>query len=62
MHVAEQFTGNAGVYIKREDTVRGFGMIVRGELDHIGEKHFFYKGTIDEVIASHEKSLSETKE
>ncbi len=62
MHVAEQFTGNAGVYIKREDTVRGFGMIMRGELDHIGEKHFFYKGTIDEVIASHEKSLSETKE
>ena len=60
--VAEQFTGNPGLYVKKEDTVRGFGMIVRGELDHVGEKHFFYKGAIEEVIASYDKSLAETKE
>ena len=60
--VAEQCTGNPGLYVKKEDTVRGFGMIVRGELDHVGEKHFFYKGAIEEVIASYDKSLAETKE
>lgn len=59
MHVAEQFTGTPGVYVKKEDTVRGFGMIVRGELDHVGEKHFFYKSTIEDVIESYEKSLEE---
>lgn len=53
--VAEQFTGNPGVYAKLSDTVRGFKMIVDGELDHVGEKHFMYKGTIDDVIASYEK-------
>jgi F-type H+/Na+-transporting ATPase subunit beta len=53
--VAEQFTGNPGVYAKLSDTVRGFKMIISGDLDFIGEKHFMYKGTIDEVIASYEK-------
>jgi F-type H+-transporting ATPase subunit beta len=53
--VAEQFTGNPGVYAKLSDTVRGFKMIVEGELDYIGEKHFMYKGTIDDVIASYKK-------
>ncbi len=36
-------------------------MIVDGELDHIGEKHFMYKGTIEEVVASAEKEKLETK-
>lgn len=53
--VAEQFTGNPGVYVKREDTVRGFAMILAGELDHIGERHFMYKGTIEGVLESYEK-------
>ena len=57
--VAEQFTGTPGVYVKREDTVKGFRMIIDGELDHIGEKHFLYKGNIDAVIASYEASKSE---
>jgi F-type H+/Na+-transporting ATPase subunit beta len=52
--VAEQFTGNPGIYVKRSDTVKAFGMILSGELDAIGEKHFMYKGTIEEVIASYE--------
>ena len=59
--VAEQFTGTPGVYAKLADTVRGFKMIVEGELDYVGEKHFMYKGTIDEVVASFEKEKSEAK-
>lgn len=57
-HVAEQFTGNPGVYAKLSDTVRGFKMIIEGEVDHIGERHFLYKGTIDDVIASYNSSES----
>jgi F-type H+/Na+-transporting ATPase subunit beta len=59
--VAEQFTGTPGVYAKLADTVRGFKMIVDGELDYVGEKHFMYKGTIDEVVASFEKEKAEAK-
>ena len=53
--VAEQFTGRKGKYAKREETVRGFKMLVEGELDHIPEQAFYMKGSIDEV-------LEETKE
>lgn len=53
--VAEQFTGNPGVYAKLSDTVRGFKMIMNGEVDHIPERFFLYKGTIDDVIAAFEK-------
>ncbi len=57
--VAEQFTGTPGVYVKREDTVKGFKMIVDGDLDHIPEKYFLYKGSIEQVIASFEESRKE---
>ncbi|HBB26933.1 TPA: F0F1 ATP synthase subunit beta, partial [Candidatus Gracilibacteria bacterium] len=57
--VAEQFTGTPGVYAKLSDTVRGFKMIIDGELDSIGEKHFMYKGSIEEVIASYKKEKGE---
>lgn len=57
--VAEQFTGTPGVYVKREDTVKGFQMIVAGELDHVPEKYFLYKGNIDEVIKAFEESRKE---
>ena len=53
-HVAEQFTGAKGVYVKREDTVRGFKEILEGKYDHIGEQSFYMKGGIEEVIADHE--------
>ncbi|MDD2487410.1 MAG: F0F1 ATP synthase subunit beta [Candidatus Gracilibacteria bacterium] len=53
--VAEQFTGTPGVYVKLEDTVKGFKMIAAGELDHIGEKYFMYKGKIEQVIEAYEK-------
>jgi len=50
--VAEQFTGRSGEYVKVEDTIKGFKMILSGELDHISESDFYMKGTIDQVIAS----------
>jgi F-type H+-transporting ATPase subunit beta len=48
--VAEQFTGSAGQYVSREDTVRSFKEIVDGKHDDIPERAFYMKGTIDEVI------------
>jgi F-type H+-transporting ATPase subunit beta len=51
--VAEQFTGKSGVYIPREETVRGFKMILDGELDHVAEQHFYMAGTIDDVLERH---------
>ncbi len=47
--VAEQFTGTPGVYAKLDDTIRGFKAIIAGEVDHIGERFFMYKGSIDDV-------------
>ncbi|MEM6646056.1 MAG: F0F1 ATP synthase subunit beta, partial [Bacteroidota bacterium] len=57
--VAEQFTGFSGKYVKIEDTIRGFKMILSGELDHIPEGAFAYKGVIEEVIEAGEKMLAE---
>lgn len=48
--VAEQFTGIKGTYVKIEDTVRGFKMILDGELDQLSEMDFYLKGSIDQVI------------
>jgi F-type H+-transporting ATPase subunit beta len=52
--VAETFTGKAGKYVKRQETVKGFKMIVDGELDHIPEQAFYMVGAIDEVLAKAE--------
>ncbi|HYF03884.1 MAG TPA: F0F1 ATP synthase subunit beta [Patescibacteria group bacterium] len=49
-HVAEQFTGFAGKYVKVEDTVAGFKAILDGNVDEIPEQAFSYVGTIDEAI------------
>jgi len=49
-HVAEQFTGNPGVYVKLEDTIRSFAEIVDGKHDDLPEQAFRYVGTIDDVI------------
>jgi F-type H+-transporting ATPase subunit beta len=57
--VAEAFTGQAGKYVKIEDTVKGFKMIVAGELDHLPEQAFRYKGSIDEVLAESERMAAE---
>ena len=56
MFVAEAFTGRPGVYVKVDDTVKGFDMIIKGELDHIGEQHFYMAGAIEEVQARFEES------
>ncbi len=57
--VAEQFTGAKGRYVKIDETVRGFRMILDGELDHLPEGAFTYKGAIEEVIEAGEKMLAE---
>jgi F-type H+/Na+-transporting ATPase subunit beta len=54
-HVAEQFTGTPGRYVKIADTVKGFRGIVEGKYDDIPEQAFYMKGTIDEVLESAEK-------
>ena len=53
--VAEQFTGSAGKYVKREDTVRSFKEILEGKYDHIPEQAFYMKGSIDEVVEAASK-------
>ncbi|MCX7894393.1 MAG: F0F1 ATP synthase subunit beta [Thermoanaerobaculum sp.] len=58
-HVAEQFTGLKGKYVPIAETVRGFRMIVEGELDHIPEQAFYMKGTIDEVLEHAERLKAE---
>lgn len=55
-HVAEQFTGFAGKYVKIEDTIAGFKAILDGEVDEIPEGMFSYKGTLDEVKEAYMKS------
>ncbi len=49
-HVATQFTGMPGKYVKIEDTIRSFKMILDGELDEIPEQAFQNKGAIEEVL------------
>jgi len=49
MYVAEHFTGRSGAYVKLEDTVKGFAMIVDGKLDHVAEQAFYMAGAIEEV-------------
>jgi F-type H+-transporting ATPase subunit beta len=53
--VAEAFTGTPGKYVKLEDTVKGFKMIVDGELDELPEQAFYMKGGIEEVLAAAEE-------
>src|ERR1700742_532398 len=49
-HVAEQFTGFPGKYIKLADTIRGFKEIVAGKYDDLPEQAFYMQGTIEDVI------------
>ena len=53
--MAEAFTGTPGKYVKLEDTVKGFKMIVDGQLDEVPEQAFYMKGGIDEVLEAAEK-------
>jgi F-type H+-transporting ATPase subunit beta len=59
-HVAEQFTGIPGVLVDINDTIKGFNMIMDGEVDKYPEAAFNLKGTIEDVIEAGEKMLRDT--
>jgi F-type H+-transporting ATPase subunit beta len=52
--VAEIFTGSPGKYVSLENTIKGFSMILKGELDDLPEQAFYLVGDIDEAIAKAE--------
>ncbi|HYM59813.1 MAG TPA: F0F1 ATP synthase subunit beta [Thermoanaerobaculia bacterium] len=58
-HVAEQFTGISGKYVKIDETIRGFREIVDGKHDEIPEQAFFLQGTIDDVLVRAEQLKKE---
>lgn len=58
-HVAEQFTGLKGVLVDIQETIKGFNMILDGEMDKYPEAAFNLKGDINEVIEAGEKMLAE---
>ncbi|HNF48130.1 MAG TPA: F0F1 ATP synthase subunit beta [Chitinophagales bacterium] len=60
-HVAEQFTGLKGVFVPIEETLRGFEMIMDGEVDEYPEAAFNLVGTIDDAIEKGKKLLAEAK-
>jgi F-type H+-transporting ATPase subunit beta len=53
--VAEQFTGFAGIYCKRDDTIRSFEELCDGKWDHLPDQAFMYVGTVEEAAAKAEK-------
>ena len=59
--VATQFTGLEGKLVDINDTIKGFKMILDGELDHLPEAAFNLKGTIEEAIEAGEKILAEVE-
>ena len=60
-HVAEQFTGLKGVFVNIEDTIKGFNMILDGEVDEYPEAAFNLVGTIEEAIEKGKKLLAESE-
>ncbi|MEO1449585.1 MAG: F0F1 ATP synthase subunit beta, partial [Bacteroidota bacterium] len=57
--VAEQFTGTPGQFVAIEDIIRGFNMILDGELDHLPEQAFYLKGGVQMVVEAGEQMLAE---
>jgi F-type H+-transporting ATPase subunit beta len=55
---AENFTGRKGAFVELKDTVEGFKAITSGEVDHIPEVMFSFKGTMDDVFRAYKESLS----
>jgi F-type H+-transporting ATPase subunit beta len=58
-HVAEVFTGSPGVFVKLEDTIKGFKGIVAGEYDDMPESAFYMVGTIEEAVEKSRKMAAE---
>lgn len=61
-HVAEAFTGLKGEFVKIEDTIKGFNMILEGAVDKYPEAAFNLVGTIEQAIAKGEKMFAESEE
>jgi F-type H+-transporting ATPase subunit beta len=61
-HVAEQFTGIPGVFVNIEDAIKGFNMIMDGDVDEYPEAAFNLVGTIEEAIQKGKKLLADTKD
>src|SRR3989338_2955859 len=59
--VAEPFTGRAGKYVKRRDTVKAFTQILEGQLDHVPEQCFYLQGGIEDVLAEAERAKAAVK-
>ena len=59
--VAEEFTGVPGAMVDIEDTIKGFNMILDGEVDYLPESAFLCVGTIEDAIAKGEKIIAESK-
>ncbi|HUK59762.1 MAG TPA: F0F1 ATP synthase subunit beta [Stellaceae bacterium] len=59
-HVAEVFTGSPGVFVKLEDTIKGFKGIVAGDYDELPESAFYMVGTIEEAIEKARKIAAES--
>jgi F-type H+-transporting ATPase subunit beta len=57
-HVAEQFTGFAGKYVKLEDTIESFERVLSGEFDHLPEQAFFMVGGIEEAVEKAQKMVA----
>jgi F-type H+-transporting ATPase subunit beta len=56
--VAEKFTGVSGVMVSIEDTIKGFNMIMDGEVDYLPEQAFLNVGTIEDAIEKGKKLLA----
>lgn len=53
--VAEAFTGEPGVFVPLQETIKGFKMILSGELDEVPERHFYMTGSIDQVLETYQQ-------
>ena len=61
MGIRDRFTGLPGVMVPLSETIRGFKMILSGELDNLPEQAFLNVGTIDEAIAKGKKMMEDVK-
>ena len=59
-HVAEPFTGLKGTMVEIQDTIKGFNIIMNGEVDHLPEAAFHLVGTIEEAVEKGEKLIAES--
>jgi F-type H+-transporting ATPase subunit beta len=60
-HVAEQFTGISGKYVKLEDTIKAFRLLIDGQLDELPEQAFYMVGGLDDIYEKSEKLKASTK-